>query len=234
MINIPFHSDADYVAMLDTLVVESRKGLTRERADALITEYSKLEKSCLADSQEYRPPTRDERLAVIHQMNKIYFNGGRIGTDCIYQEASMAAEYFLKLLEGVYTGPDGQEEQLAQHHTKEFIIERAFCAFLDFTREGHCFLYGHEPNIPSETMRSIALKLVDKISKTHYSDRQCASRSLTILTGMKAQSVLPSAQGSWLEDHWYPPRTDFDEKLTNTKLIPEAIEYAQEHLSYFK
>ncbi|MEK6938618.1 MAG: hypothetical protein AABX04_06240 [Nanoarchaeota archaeon] len=136
-------------------------------------------------------------------------------------------------MEGRFYNVETRQKKEAKAGTPlELLIERAMTAFVDFTSSGHTFLYYPDRVIPEEKIIGIRTKLVDKISRAEFTDRECAFTALAILTGMREEVVLPSAKGSYLEDQSIRPRIPFDPVLTNTKLIPEALEYAQRELHF--
>ena len=96
------------------------------------------------------------------------------------------------------------------------------------------FLYHEDPNIPSDVMQNIRVRLIEKIERTTYSDRECAESAIAYLLGGNDEKVLPSARSTWLEDHQFPPTVKFDPDITNRVLIPEAIRYARQNIPFLK
>ena len=178
-----------------------------------------------------------EELEVITEMNEVYFGErgrpSRVGWSAA--KARFAANYFLKLIEGRYIDPASELEQIIEaNNPQELVINRTLCAFTDFTESGGDFLYHIDPNIPDDVMRQIALKLIEKIERAQFANRGCAQRAISVLTGMKEESVLQSARNTWLEDHYIPPHVPYNADITNRILIPEAIRYAKENIPFIK
>lgn len=178
---------------------------------------------------------KPEDLEVITAMNAVYFEEkGRPGVRYSYTQARFAADYFLRLLEGLYIdSPSQLERRIKADVPQELVIRRALNAFTDFTQSGLSFLYHVDANIPDDVMRAIASKLIEKIEGANFTDRQCAETAIAVLTGMNG-SVLLSARNTWLDDHYSPPRVPYDAVITNTDIIPEAVQYARKNVPFIK
>ena len=192
---------------------------------------------------------KKEDLEVITAMNAVYFGErGRPGTGIsggdagvggwLGTQAGFAADYFSKLLEGSYIDLSSQlERRIKADAPQERVINQALNAFTDFTDGGWGFLYYAEPNISSEAMRAITLKLIKKIGGANFTNREYATTAITVLTGMKNEDVLPSARNTWLMDHSSRGLYDagpYDASITNEILIPEAIQYARRNIPFIK
>lgn len=181
---------------------------------------------------------KSEDLEVIAAMNDVYFTGGRPGNVGKWSgtQVRFAANYFLRLLDGLYIELSSQlERRIKAESPQEVVIRQAVDAFSDFTKRGLDFLYHADPNISEDVMKEIALKLIGKIERTTYTDRESASRAISALTGhSRSEEVLPSAKNTWLEDHRRPPLVPYDADITNRALIPEAIQYARRNIPFIR
>jgi len=181
---------------------------------------------------------KKENLEVITIMNEVYFGeSGRPGNAGKWSntQVRIATNYFSKLLEGSYIDLSSQlERKIKADAPQELIINQALNAFTDFTKSGWDFLYNTDPNISSDTIRTIALKLIKKIKGANFTNRQCAETAITVLIGIMNENVLHSARNTWLEDHYSPPHVPYDADITNRALIPEAIQYAEKNIPSIK
>jgi hypothetical protein len=178
----------------------------------------------------------DGNLEVITKMNEVYQSGsGRAGRKWSDTQTRFAADYFLKLVDGVFIDPSSRlERKIYGNNKTEIVLNNALNAFIDFTFTGWDFLYKEDPTISNKVMKEIALKLIRKIEGTTFNYRNCAKTAIVILTGMQNEDVLHSAKNTWLEDPNEPPNVRFDADFTNRYLIPEAIQYARQNSLFIR
>jgi len=178
----------------------------------------------------------DDIKTLIFRMNNVYINGvGRTGSSGFTDAQKVyAADYVLKLLDGIYIDPHTeQERRVSEKSQQQAIIDRALCAFLDLTSQGHGFLYYEDDTISVDKIKAVGRKLVEKVESTHYTNKKAVARVVAVLTNMSPDS-LNSTRGTWLTETngMEKDRMPFDKELVNNEIIPEAIAYARQRLLY--
>ncbi|MBS3162974.1 hypothetical protein J4467_03535 [Candidatus Woesearchaeota archaeon] len=128
--------------------------------------------------------------------------------------SQIAADYFLELL------------NRASYKLEEN-TERALISFLDFSEDGHNFLYTSQ-NISNTVLKQIAEKLFICCQNTVYTNTVTASRLFVILTsGNICRFKLCNGT-----DYQINSRRPFNSNFTNFILKPLVLKYAREGCSH--
>jgi len=223
MVTIIFPSQQDYQSFLDRLIADSSYDvLTRPKIESAIKNSGTLEG--LVEEPEI---ISGISLNVITKMNSVFIgNAGRTGVSNKREEVPIAAEYFLKLLDGKYIDEKGVEQKV--DYSLPNCLERALCAFLDYTDGGHDFLYHEEPNIPLETKKAISKKLLAVFNRCQFTSYNHTLRIFAVLTGMN-QDRLPSAQGKFPDREMDGIPFEEYSALINGPLKRETEDYFRSH-----